>query len=92
MTVQGPSAVVLRANHTDLAQPPSSVLEVVTLPPQEQAAGQVRVRNLFQQVIAASGDLMFATSQIPVPTSSRCAAPSPDRSAAATAGTPASTS
>jgi NADPH-dependent curcumin reductase CurA len=67
MTVQGPSAVVLRAHRTDLAQPPSSVLEVVTLPPQEPAAGQVRVRNLFQQVIAASGDLMFATSQIPVP-------------------------
>lgn len=67
MTVQEPSAVVLRAHRTDLAQPPSSVLEVVALPPQEPAAGQVRVRNLFQQVIAASGDLMFATSQIPVP-------------------------
>jgi NADPH-dependent curcumin reductase CurA len=67
MTVQGPSAVVLRAHRTDLAQPPSSVLEVVTLPRREPAAGQVRVRNLFQQVIAASGDLMFATSQIPVP-------------------------
>jgi NADPH-dependent curcumin reductase CurA len=67
MTVKGPSAVVLRAHRTDLAQPPSSVLEVVTLPPQEPAAGQVRVRNLFQQVIAAGGDLMFAASQIPVP-------------------------
>jgi NADPH-dependent curcumin reductase CurA len=67
MTVEGPSAVVLRAHRTDLAQPPSSVLEVVALPPQEPAAGQVRVRNLFQQVIAASGDLMFATSRIPVP-------------------------
>jgi NADPH-dependent curcumin reductase CurA len=67
MTVQEPSAVVLRAHRTGLAQPPSSVLELVTLPPQEPAAGQVRVRNLFQQVIAASGDLMFATSQIPVP-------------------------
>jgi NADPH-dependent curcumin reductase CurA len=154
MTVHEPSAVVLRAHRTDLAQPPSSVLEVVTLPPQEPAAGQVRVQNLFQQVIAASGDLMFETSQIPVPVfrvgepiygpaigrvvesragdlpvgtvvlhmsgpatasppsstpsappssrqrsgtrrpvpASRCAAPSPDRSAAATAGTPASTS
>lgn len=67
MTVQGSSAVVLRAHRTDLAQPPSSVLEVVALPPREPPAGQVRVQNLFQQVIAASGDLMFATSQIPVP-------------------------
>jgi hypothetical protein len=33
MTVREPSAVVLRAHRTDLAQPPSSVLEVVTLPP-----------------------------------------------------------
>jgi NADPH-dependent curcumin reductase CurA len=67
MTVQGPSAVVLRAHRTDLAQPPSSLLEVVRLPPQEPAAGEVRVRNLFQQVIAANGDLLFETSQIPVP-------------------------
>ncbi len=64
---QGSSAVVLRAHRTNLAQPPSSLLEVVTLPPRQLAAGQVRVRNLFQQVIAASGDLMFETSQIPVP-------------------------
>ncbi|PSL06810.1 hypothetical protein CLV30_102199 [Haloactinopolyspora alba] len=67
MPVQGSSAVVLRAHRTDLAQPPSSLLEVVEQPPQEPAAGQVRVRNLFQQVIAANGDLMFETSQIPVP-------------------------
>jgi NADPH-dependent curcumin reductase CurA len=67
MTVQGPSAVVLRAHRTDLAQPPSALLEVVTLPPQDPAAGQVRVQNLFQQVIAANGDLMFETSQIPAP-------------------------
>jgi NADPH-dependent curcumin reductase CurA len=67
MTVQGTRAVVLREHRTDLAQPPSSLLEVVTLPPQEPAAGQVRVRYLYQQVIAASGDLMFATTQIPVP-------------------------
>jgi NADPH-dependent curcumin reductase CurA len=67
MTAKGTAAVVLRAHRADLAQPPSSVLEVVTLPPREPAAGQVRVHNLFQQVIAASGDLMFATSQIPVP-------------------------
>lgn len=67
MTVHGPSAVVLRAHRRDPDQPPSEVLEVVTLPPREPAAGQVRVRNLFQQVIAASADLMFATSQIPVP-------------------------
>ncbi|GAA0934097.1 NADP-dependent oxidoreductase [Pseudonocardia zijingensis] len=67
MTVRGPEAVVLRAHRTDVAQPPSAVLEVVTLPPEEPGPGQVRVRNLFQQVIAAGGDLMFATSQIPVP-------------------------
>jgi NADPH-dependent curcumin reductase CurA len=67
MTVQGSSAVVLRAHRTDLAQPPSAVLDVVTLPAPEPGAGQVRVRNLFQQVIAASGDLMFATTRIPVP-------------------------
>ncbi|PZG21007.1 MDR family NADP-dependent oxidoreductase [Nonomuraea aridisoli] len=68
MTVQGSSAVVLRAHRTHLDQPPSSLLDVITLPPQEPAAGQVWVRNLFQQVIAASGDLMFETTQIPVPT------------------------
>jgi NADPH-dependent curcumin reductase CurA len=67
MTVHGSSAVVLRAHRTNLAQPPSSLLEVATLPPQEPAAGQVRVRNLFQQVIAANGDLMFETTQIPAP-------------------------
>ncbi|MET8003958.1 NADP-dependent oxidoreductase [Nonomuraea glycinis] len=67
MTVHGSSAVVLRAHRTNVAQPPSSLLEVATLPPQEPAAGQVRVRNLFQQVIAANGDLMFETTQIPAP-------------------------
>src|SRR5690606_41261180 len=67
MTVQTSSAVVLRAHRKDVTQPPSSLLEVVTLPPQEPAAGQVRVRNLFQQLIAASGDLMFETTQIPMP-------------------------
>jgi NADPH-dependent curcumin reductase CurA len=67
VAVQQSSAVVLRAHRTDLAQPPSSLLEVVVLSQQEPAAGQVRVRNLFQQVIAANGDLMFATSPIPVP-------------------------
>src|SRR5699024_2350387 len=56
MTVQQPSAVVLRAHRTDLSQPPSSVLAVEMLPQRELTAGQVRVRNLFQQVIAASGD------------------------------------
>ncbi|OOC54838.1 MULTISPECIES: MDR family NADP-dependent oxidoreductase [Nocardiopsis] len=67
MTVQGSSAVVLRAHRGHLSQPPSSLLEVVTLPPREPAAGQVRVRNLFQQVVAANGDLMFETTRIPVP-------------------------
>jgi NADPH-dependent curcumin reductase CurA len=67
MTVQGSSAVVLREHRTDPAQPPGSLLEVVTLPSPELAAGRVRVRNLFQQVIAASGDLMFETTQLPVP-------------------------
>src|SRR5699024_6953648 len=67
MTVQQPSAVVLRAHRTDLSQPPSSVLAVEMLPQRELTAGQVRVRNLFQQVIAASGDLMFASSRVPVP-------------------------
>jgi len=67
MTLQGTSAVVLHTHRTDLAQPPSSVLDVVTVPPQELGAGQVQVRNLFQQVIAASGDLMFETTQIPAP-------------------------
>src|SRR5690606_13389992 len=66
MTVQTSSAVVLRAHRKDVTQPPSSLLEVVTLPPQEPAAGQVRVRNLFQQLIAASGDLMFETTPMPV--------------------------
>ncbi|MET7294520.1 NADP-dependent oxidoreductase [Streptomyces griseoloalbus] len=67
MTVRGSAAVVLRAHRTNLAQPPGSLLEVVTLPSREPAAGQVRVRNMFQQVIAANGDLMFETSPIPVP-------------------------
>lgn len=67
MTVRETSAVVLRAHRTDLSQAPSSVLEVTTLPTRELGAGQVRVRNLFQQVIAASGDLMFETSQLPAP-------------------------
>ncbi|CAM3941540.1 NADP-dependent oxidoreductase [Kibdelosporangium persicum] len=68
MTIRESSAVVLRAHRTDLAQPPSSVLEVapVRLPP--LGANQVLVENVFQHLIAASGDLMFERSQIPVPT------------------------
>ncbi|MBE1878817.1 MDR family NADP-dependent oxidoreductase [Myceligenerans pegani] len=67
MTVHGNSAVVLRAHRTNRDQPPSSLLEVTTLPPQEPAAGQVRVRNTYQHLIAATGDLMFETTPIPVP-------------------------
>ncbi|WP_277986431.1 MDR family NADP-dependent oxidoreductase [Promicromonospora panici] len=67
MTVQESSAVVLRAHRTDLAQRPSSLLEVVPveLPPLRE--GQVRVENSLQQIIAATGDLMFAHPQLPVP-------------------------
>lgn len=67
MTVKGSSAVVLRAHRTDVAQTPGSLLEVATLPAQELAAGQVRVRNMFQQLIAATGDLMYETTPLPLP-------------------------
>src|SRR5699024_9008470 len=65
MTLQGTSAVVLHTHRTDVAQPPSSVLDVVTVPHQELGAGQVRVGTLSQQVIAASGDRMCETTRIP---------------------------
>jgi hypothetical protein len=48
MTVPGPSAAALRARRTDLAQPPSSVLDVVTLP----AGG---VESMAAQIAAARG-------------------------------------
>ncbi|GAB3441421.1 NADP-dependent oxidoreductase [Streptomonospora sediminis] len=67
MTDQETSAVVLRAHRKDVAEPPGSVLQVAALPKHDLTAGGVRVRNLFQQVIAANGDLMFETSQLPVP-------------------------
>src|SRR5699024_755318 len=66
---QGSSAVILQDHRTNVAQPPSAVLDQVTLPSRALAAGEVRVHNLYQQVIAASGDLMYATSQLPLPSS-----------------------
>src|SRR5699024_12200545 len=69
MTTQGSSAVILQDHRTNVAQPPSAVLDQVTLPSRARAAGEVRVHNLYQQVIAASGDLMYATSQLPLPSS-----------------------
>jgi NADPH-dependent curcumin reductase CurA len=67
MTIQESSAVLLRAHRTDLAQRPSSLLEVapVELPPLDD--GQVRVANGLQQIIAATGDLMFEQPQMPIP-------------------------
>jgi NADPH-dependent curcumin reductase CurA len=67
MTVHESSAVVLRAHRTDLTQRPSSLLEVapVELPPLSE--GQVRVENSLQQIIAATGDLMFEQPQMPIP-------------------------
>ena len=67
MADRRPAAVVLRTHRTSVDQPPSSVLEVVELPPARPVPGGVRVRNLYQQVIAANGDLMFADSPIPAP-------------------------
>lgn len=67
MPVHESAAVVLRAHRTDVAQRPSSLLEVipVALPP--LGDGEVRVENSLQQLIAATGDLLFEHPRLPVP-------------------------
>lgn len=67
MVVHTSSAVVLRAHRTDLTQRPSSLLEVVPVQLPPLSDGQVRVRNNLQQVIAATGDLLFERPRLPVP-------------------------
>lgn len=67
MSVHESSAVVLRAHRTDLGQPPSSLLEVAPVELRPLTEGQVRVENGLQQIIAATGDLMFEQPRMPIP-------------------------
>lgn len=60
-------AVVLQNHRTDVSQKPSSLLrtQIVALP--ELDAGEVRVRNLFQQIVAVNAELLFESPGLPLP-------------------------
>lgn len=60
-------AVVLQRHRTDVHQFPSSLLCPQTVPVPELAPGEIRVRNLFQQVVAVNADLLFEHPGLPLP-------------------------
>lgn len=60
-------AVVLQQHRTDVGQLPSGLLRAEPLTLADVQEGEVRVRNLFQQIVAVNADLMFEHPDIPLP-------------------------